>query len=467
MTPAEHLSIDFRIGAASAALQIEGGDTDTNWHDWARTPGNILDGSTPARATDHWNRWREDNEIMGSLGMQITRIGLEWARIEPRPGEFDYEALDRYREEIEDLISRGIHPLVTLHHFTHPMWFQEMGEFTNPDSVEIFLRFARVAVTHLGDLVTDWVTINEPNVHAVQSYLFREGPPAEVSWTKLRRVLRNFAEAHCRAYLLIHEIVDDTAANPAATGRRANVTFAHHVRVFAPQNPANPIHRMFTRMNEFLFHEVIEEAMFSGKFHPILGRRPGDLPVRRYADAIGINYYSRTAVTGPSDGTFDGVPTTDMGWEIYPDGLIQAAERLHRKYPAPIWVTENGCADSGRPDLAASHPSASAHGSPADVDVDLPLEHFRTSYLLEHLSAIAASPLPFERYYHWCFLDNWEWSFGEVPRFGIVHVDYETQKRTVKPSGRMLRDIIAAGALTPEIRARYATGHTSSASPRP
>jgi len=442
--------VKFLIGSASAALQVEGGEVDTNWHDWARVPGNVLDGSTPARATDHWNRWREDNALMSELDMQIARIGLEWARIEPRPGEFDLAVLDRYREEIRDLLDRGIRPLVTLHHFTNPMWFQELGEFTNPDAPEMFLRFVHAAVTHLGDLVTDWITINEPNVYAVQAYLFKEGPPSEVSWWKLRKVLRNLAEAHCRAYLLIHEIVDG-----GAPGRRARVTFAHHVRVFVPKNPRNPLHRLFTRFNELLFHEIIEDAMFSGRFSPLLGRRPVGLPIRRYADAIGLNYYSRTAVTGPSDGMLDGVPLTDMGWEIFPAGLVQTARRLHEKYPVPIWVTENGCADNGRAELTG--PSGGS----------LALEHFRPAFLLDHLSAMAASGLPFERYYHWCFLDNWEWSFGEVPRFGIVHVDYETQERTIKPSARMLQEIINAGAITPEIRERYRTGYTCAVGAKP
>ena len=415
--------VDFLIGAASAALQIEGGNTDTNWHDWARTPGNIFDGSTPARATDHWNRWREDNELMSELNLQIVRIGLEWARIEPRPGEFDLDVLDRYREEIADLIDRGIRPLVTLHHFTNPMWFQRLGEFTHPDSAEIFLRFVRTAVHHLGDLVTDWITVNEPNVYAVQGYLFREGPPGEVSWPKLRKVLRNLAEAHCRAYLLIHELID-------GGGRRARVTFAHHVRVFAPKNPGNPIHRLFTRVNDFLFHQILEEAMFSGRFSPLLGRQPAGLPAGRYADVIGLNYYSRTAVTGPSDGVFDGVALTDMGWEIFPAGLVQTARRLHERYPVPIWITENGCADNGRAELTG--PDGASLG----------IEHYRTSFLLDHLTAMAESGLPFERYYHWCFVDNWEWSFGEVPRFDIVHLDYETQERTIKPSARMLQEVI-------------------------
>lgn len=435
--------IDFLIGSASAALQIEGGQVDTNWHDWARRPGNVADGSTPARATDHWSRWREDNALMGELDLQIARIGLEWARIEPRPGEFDLAVLDRYAQEIADLRDRGIRPLVTLHHFTNPMWFQHLGEFTNPDSIDLFLRYVRVAVTHLRELVSDWITINEPNVYAVQAYLFKEGPPGEVSLPKTLRVLGNLAEAHCRAYLLIHELTDG-----------ARVTFAHHVRVFSPRNPANPLHRMFSRVNEHLFHEIIEQAMFSGRFSPVLGRNRG-LPIRRYADVIGLNYYSRTAVTGPADGVFDHVPLTDMGWEIFPAGLIQTARRLHNTYPVPIWVTENGCADNGRAEL---------RGPGGD---SLELEHFRTAFLLEHLEAMAASGLPFERYYHWCFVDNWEWSFGQVPRFGIVHLDYDTQVRTIKPSGRMLQEIINAGAITPEIRSRYDTGYTAAVGAQP
>lgn len=429
--------ISFLIGSASAALQIEGGNSKTNWHEWAREPGNINDGSTPERATDHWNRWREDNSLMSELGLQIARIGVEWARIEPEPGVFDEEVLARYREEISDLVKRGIKPLVTLHHFTNPVWFQDMGEFTTQQSPEIFLRFTRKVVEYLGDLVTDWVTINEPNVYAVQAYLFQEGPPSEVSWVKLRKVLRNLAETHCRAYMLIHQIVPE-----------ARVTFAHHVRVFAPKDPRNPFHRLFCHVNEYLFHTMIEDAMFSGKFSRVLGAQPKQVKPGRYVDVIGLNYYSRTAVTGPSDGVFSGVPLTDMGWEIYPAGLVQTARRLHQKYPVPIWVTENGCADNGRPELTGLQGE------------NLELEHYRADFLLKHLTAMANSGLPFERYYHWCFVDNWEWSFGEIPRFGIVHLDYDTQKRAIKPSGRMLNEIITHGAITPKIRARYATGYT-------
>lgn len=142
-------------------------------------------------------------------------------------------------------------------------------------------------------------------------------------------------------------------------------------------------------------------------------------------------------MTGPSDGVFPGVPVNDLGWEIWPQGLVTCARSLHERLGVPVWITENGCADNG---------SATE------------LERFRPRFLAEHLDAILDSGLPIERYYHWCFVDNWEWAEGEVQRFGIVHNDYETQTRTVKPSGRMLAEVVAEGALTPSIIEQYSAG---------
>ena len=131
----------LRIGVSTSALQIEGGDLASNWSDWADRPGRIQDGSYPGRATDHWTRWREDTALMASLGLQVYRMGVEWSRIEPRPGEFDRAALDRYRQELQACAGQRDRPLVTLHHFTNPLWFQELGEWTDPRSVDLFTRF--------------------------------------------------------------------------------------------------------------------------------------------------------------------------------------------------------------------------------------------------------------------------------------------------------------------------------------
>lgn len=410
------------LGVATAATQIEGGCDTTNWADWAKTPGHIADGTTPVRATGHWERWREDTDLMASLGIQTYRFGVEWARLEPQPGVFSDEAFAHYRDEITLLRDKGIRPLLTLHHFNNPRWFESMGAFEHPDCVPIFLRFVERVVTELGDLVEDWCTINEPNVYATFGYLYGVFPPGLKSLPRTLRVMTNLAHAHITAYELIHAL---------RAGKPTRVTFAVHLRVFDPANPANPVHRALARAQEFLFQEAVTEAMCTGRFRMPL-RRPAGIREGRYYDALGINYYSRSWVSKIGDAARPGAELNDLGWEIYPEGLERVARWAHDRWPAPIWVTENGTADN--------------------------TERFRTQFLHDHLeivSAARATGLPFERFYHWCFVDNWEWAEGEVPRFGIVALDYATQERTVKPSGRFYADVIAAGGVTPEIAARH------------
>lgn len=410
---------DLRLGVATCALQIEGGDRGNNWYDWAMIPGRIKDGSTPLRSTGHWERWREDTELMASMGLQVYRTGIEWSRIEPRPGEWDREALARYREELTAVREAGIEPMVTLHHFTHPSWFEAMGAWEHERAVDTWLRFVRVVVEELGDVVTDWCTINEPNVYAVGGYLFGTFPPGRTNaWGALRKVLRHMAIAHCRAYGLIHEVVPG-----------ARVGFAHHVRPFVPMSPRNPVHRTLAKVNAHLFQDVLTDAMLGGRFGRELGGQPEGIEPGRYYDYVGINYYSRTAVKGIADDRFEGVPVNDLDWEIYPDGLVEVVGPIVRRYPGAVWITENGTCDN--------------------------TDAFRARYLHDHLATIVASDLPVERYYHWCFVDNWEWDEGEVPRFGLVHLDYETGERTVKESGRFFSEIIAAGGVTEEMHARY------------
>ncbi|WP_295628958.1 glycoside hydrolase family 1 protein [uncultured Corynebacterium sp.] len=458
--------VDLRgllIGTASAAGQIEGGPRNDDWTDWAATPGTIADGSTPERATDHWRRWREDNDLMATLQLPIARIGVEWARIEPAPGEFDHAVLDRYREELGDLRDKGIRPLVTLHHFVNPRWFARRGGFTADDSARTFLRYVDRTVRALDDLVDEWVTVNEPNVYATQAHLFGSGPPGNRSWRDTLAVLRNTAVAHLFAHELIHGI----------QGERARVGFAHHARAFAPRDPRNPLHRALTRVSRGAFQDIVAEANLAGRFHPLLGGRAVSraVPSGPHHDYLGLNYYSRTAVDKLDDGTFPDVPVNDLGWEIHPDGLVECARELHDRYGGPVWVTENGTCDLGDGAVASggalagagsvgstgAGPDAGAGAGPGEPG-DRRLESFRPRFILEHLEAIAKADVPVERYYHWCFVDNWEWADGEEPRFGIVHLDYETQERTLKPSGRMLAELAAAGRITPELHRRYATG---------
>lgn len=405
-----HLS----LGAASAATQIEGGRIDHSWMDWAER-GHIRDGSSPARANDHYRRFSEDAALMESLGIRDYRLGVEWARIEPEPGRFDESALAHYREELLDLRSRGIRPLLTLHHFTNPMWFERMGAFARFENVPLFLRFVERTVRALGDLVSEYITINEPNVYATNGYFFGAWPPGEASFPRTLHVMSVLCAAHIACYACIHRVrrelgFDDT-----------RVAFANHLRVFAPKDPRNPLHRAAAALSERFFQGSLSLAMTTGRFQfplkNLSAARPG-----RYCDFHAINYYTRSTVSGLADGVRENAPVNDLGWEIYPPGIAKCAEKMYRLLPLPIYITENGTCDRD--------------------------DRFRCRYLFDHLQALTRSGLPVERYYHWCFCDNFEWLEGESARFGLVYVDYETQRRTVKRSGQFYAEMIRARGVT-------------------
>lgn len=211
------------------------------------------------------------------------------------------------------------------------------------------------------------------------------------------------------------------------------------MRVFAPLDRRNPVHRGSARLSAWLLQDAVADAMLAGRFTRLLGRRPDDIVPGKYHDYLGLNYCSRTASSRLTDGTLPGVPVNDLGWEIHPEGLVACARQLHERYGGPVWVTENGTCDNGDP----------ARGA---------LERFRCRYVADHLDAIGRSGLPFERYHHWCFVDNWEWREGEAARFGIVHNDYASQERTVKPSGHFLARVIADGGITAAARTEFVAG---------
>ncbi len=409
------------LGAASAATQIEGGELDSSWIDWYKQ-GHIVDGSTPARSNEHYRLFREDAALMRDLGLQIYRLGIEWARIEPEEGKFDEDAIAHYLEEIRLLRSYGIEPLVTLHHFTNPMWFENKGAFEDSANIKTFLLFVEKVVSAFGGAVNEYITINEPNVYATNGYFFGEWPPGEKSFSRTIKVMNVLTQAHIEAYQLIHRLrknmgFDDTL-----------VSFANHVRVFAPENPKNPMHRLYARLTERFFQGSLSKAMCAGEFSFPL-RNIGKVKKGSYCDFIAVNYYTRSSVSGLSDGVKKNVPINDLGWEIYPQGIVECTQKLYDIMPLPVYITENGTCDNE--------------------------DSFRSKYVYEHIKALCESGLPVQRYYHWCFCDNFEWLEGESARFGIVHIDYETQERTVKKSGLFIRDIIAAGGVTEKMYGEY------------
>lgn len=402
----------FRLGVASAATQIDGDCKNSNWYDW-HLKGHIKDGSNPDIATRHRDRILEDVELMAGLQINDYRLGLEWARLEPESGKFSDEEFSKVREELELLIKKGIRPLLTLHHFSNPLWFEKQGAFLNKRGVDCYLRFLKECVVRLGDLVNEYITINEPNVYAVNGYFSGEWPPGKRSVFKMLTVTRNMGICHRKGYLAIHKLRREMGFGDTRVG------FAHHMRPFEPKNPKNLWHRLCTPIVQYLFEGYISKTYTIGtwRYHGV------------YADFHAINYYSRTAVSGLRDDRFDNVPKNDLGWEIYPEGLIECADKLHKIIKLPIYVTENGTCDNN--------------------------DSFRARFIMEHLSVIAKSSLPFERYYHWCFVDNFEWLEGMSAKFGLVHLNNQTLERTVKNSGWFYREMIEYGGITEDMAERY------------
>ena len=408
------------LGVATAATQIEGGHADTNWHRWA-VRGASRDGTGPTVAADHWHRVEQDADLLTALGVRYYRMGLEWARVEPEPGVFDAAAVRHYRDELASLFRRGIRPLVTLHHFSEPGWFSERGGFLAADAVERFLGYVQHVVTELGDLVDEWVSVNEPNVYAYHCHFVGVWPPERHTTRGFVTMMSRLAEAHVRAYQLIHRI------RPSA-----RVGAALHLRVFDPVQPHNPFDRVSASAVDWVFQGALAHALHRGRFlAPLVqprGIRPG-----HYYDFVGISYQSRSLVSGPADLTASGVPVNDLGWEIHPDGLIRLATAMHLQFPGPVYITENGTADAS--------------------------DAFRPRFLYDHLARIAHAPhVPIERYYYRSLTDDWEWAEGQTPRFGLVALDFATQERTIRPSGRLFAAINAHGGVTDDDFERYVAG---------
>lgn len=414
---------NFLLGSASAATQIEGGELDSNWMQFFKD-GNVRDGSSPAKATEHWKYWKADNEIMVEMGMQIARVGLEWARIFPAENKIDETALQQYFEEVNFLQKNGIKVLLTIHHFSNPMWFEKKGGWLKFENVKYFLQLVQVVTERFYSIVSEYITINEPNVYATNSYFFGEWYPCHKSISETFAVMENMAYAHIKAYEMIHSARKSLGVSEIDKKDKTMVSFANHLRAFIPKNRFNPFHRFATYLSEYLFQSALSKAMTLGEF-PFPLKNKGGVKKGVYVDFNALNYYSRSCVSGFADGAMHNSPRNDLDWEIYPRGIVECAEKMYALVAKPIWITENGTCDNE--------------------------DKFRSRYIYEHLAEIVKSNLPIDRYYHWCFIDNWEWKEGEKPRFGLVHNDYATQKRTIKTSGKFFSKMILEQGVTEEM----------------
>ena len=381
----------FLFGSSTSAHQVEGGNSNNDWWEWEKTrPGEFRSAS----AADSWNRYAEDIALAKKLGHSAIRISVEWSRIETAEGRFNAVAIEHYRKMLREMHRCGLKTFVTLHHFTNPLWLAKQGAWESKKTPELFARYAKHAAQELGKYVDFWITVNEPMVYASQSYARGIWPPQKKSALAMLNVIRNMARGHRMAYRVLHK------ANP-----RIPIGFAKHVVAYMPESKTKLTDRLGVALYDWFFNHMF----FSLIFH--------------MQDFVGVNFYFTRMLRvhlfpfSISDVSLD-TPKTDLGWPIYPKGLTQALLHMKR-YKKPIYITENGLADED--------------------------DTRRADFIRSHIRAIEAAQkqgCDVRGYLHWSLIDNFEWADGFTPRFGLVAVDYATQKRTPRPSAYVYKAII-------------------------
>jgi beta-glucosidase len=442
---------DFAWGTATASYQIEGaafedGRTASIWDTFARVPGAIADGNVGDVADDHYHLFRDDVRLMRQLGVNSYRFSISWSRILPNgTGEVNRDGVEFYRALIQELIDNGIRPYATLYHWDLPQVLEDAGGWLERRTADAFAAYARLAVRELGDLVTDWITLNEPWCSAFLGYASGVHAPGKRLGTRAAHAAHHLLLAHGRGVTAIRQ--EQPQAN---VGLTLNL---YSVRPASPSPADLDAARRTDGLQNRLFLEPVLAGAYPQDVLADLGEREwfAANPTTDIAeiaapiDFLGINYYSRhTARAGQSrpagapsanpgsefvEFIRTGVPHTQMGWEIHPDGLLDVLEQAHSYRPElPLYVTENGAAYADEPD---------ANGYVDDEE--------RRDYIEKHIEACAEAirrGLPLKGYFIWTLMDNFEWAWGFSRRFGLAYVDYASQRRTLKKSGRWFAEFL-------------------------
>ncbi|MGW6411755.1 GH1 family beta-glucosidase [Streptomyces vinaceus] len=433
---------EFAWGTATSAYQIEGavaedGRAPSIWDTFSHTPGAVDGGHTGDTACDHYHRWREDIALMGELGTNAYRMSVAWPRVVPGgDGPANAKGLAFYDRLVDGLLAAGITPSVTLYHWDLPQALQDRGGWPERATAEHFAAYAGLVAARLGDRVTQWATLNEPLCSAWIGHL--EGRMAP-GWTDLTAAVR--ASYH----LLLGHGLATQAVRAAAPG--AQIGIVNNLSTIEPATDGEADRAAAARMDGHVnrwWLDPVHGRGFPADMREVyavdLPERPGDLAaIAAPLDWTGLNYYFPQTVTADPAGPAPyarqidrpGVPRTGMDWEVDAGGLETLLMRLTEEYGARrIHVTENG---------SSYEDTVAADGSVHDPD--------RARYLTGHLAACARAArrgAPLAGYYAWSLLDNFEWAYGYDKRFGLVRVDYATQRRTVKTSGRRYAEVIAA-----------------------
>jgi beta-glucosidase len=445
----------FRWGAATAAYQIEGatdedGRTASIWDTFSRTPGKVRNGDTGDIAADHYHRMREDVALMAELGLTDYRFSVSWPRVQPTGrGPAAQKGLDFYRALVDELLAHGIRPVATLYHWDLPQELEDAGGWPERDTARRFADYTALVAEALGDRVRTWTTLNEPWCAAFLGYAEGVHAPGRTEPEAALRAAHHLNLAHGLAVGVLRETVHPSA----------EVSLTLNLAAVRPLSDS-PADVDAARRIDALANRIFLTPVFDGHYPQDLRTdtaaltdwsfvRAGDLEIiSRPVDSLGINYYTPTVAAAgshplpsPWPGAQDHVrlvpapgPRTAMDWPVDADGLYELLTRLRDELPhTPLIVTENG---------AAYDDYADPQGAVHDPE--------RIAYLRAHLTAVhraMAAGGDVRGYFLWSLLDNFEWAYGYSKRFGMVHVDFATQRRTPKDSARWYADVVARGRL--------------------
>ena len=392
----------FLWGAATAAHQVEGNNTGSDWwafeHSAKRQGELISQGKNPEDfysgvACDSYNRYEEDFTLAEHLGHNAHRLSIEWARLEPNEGKFDEAEAEHYEKVLQSAKAHGLTTFVTMHHYTLPEWFAKKGGFTKKENVNLFLRYASFVAKRLDQYTDFWITFNEPEVYSSHSYFFGIFPPRHKNMFETYKVITNIIAAH------------NTISQYIKLNTQKPVSMAYHLSDYKPSSVLGGLISKLVHYfsNEYILNRTIENS-----------------------DFIGVNYYfhHHIGLFGFRKHTYSNHETSDLGWGLHPEGILQVLLKI-KKYNKPIYITENGIADAK----------------------DIKREKYIKDVLFHVHSAILKG-VNVKGYLHWSLLDNFEWTQGFSPRFGLIEIDRgDLLRRKVRYSAAMYAKICKTNTL--------------------
>ena len=396
----------FLWGVSTSAYQVEGGILN-DWSRWEKKKlefrSKKLEGAKPTnppftrgaedfvcgQACDSYNRYEEDLALVKDLHCGAYRMGLEWARLEPEEGKYDFDSVLYYRQVLKAAKAKNLKVVLTLWHFTNPVWFADRGGWENKKAVEYFARYVKLVTRELGDYVDYWVTINEPLVAISNGYLTGKFPPNRKNILAARRVYNNLVRAHQTAYEIIHKKFPE-----------AQVGLTMLTNFFEPAHSWNLVENIFAKLAGYCWNDRFVRKLNDNY------------------DFLGLDYYFHDRIVWrPPFKKNLNKKTTDLGWEIYPAGILEVLKD-YAKFKKPLFIMENGLADAS--------------------------DKKRAEFITEHLKYVhqaLGEGVDVRGYFHWSLIDNFEWAEGFRGKFGLYSVNRKTFARVARPSAKIYSEI--------------------------